>query len=74
MRGRGLKLTCRHHQDSTQNVAPMRGHGSERKSKVYNAGTADGLAYITSFSVFDFLMTCLDVFSLLEIMQKKNRK
>ena len=34
------------------------------KSKVYYAGAADGLAYITSFSVFDFLMTCLDVFSL----------
>lgn len=64
MRGRGLK----HHRHCSGGVAalspPMRGRGSERKSKVYNAGTADGLAYITSFSVFDFLMTCLDVFSL----------
>ncbi len=35
-----------------------------KKSKVYNARTTEGLAYITSFSVFDFLMTYLYLFSL----------
>ena len=40
--------------------------GVDRNEKVKSI--ADGLAYITSLSVFDFLMTCLDVFSLLEIM------
>ena len=74
MRGRGLKQSALNliHWDVVS--PPMRGRGLKRKSKVYKDGTADGLGYITSLSVFDFLMTCLVVFSLVEIMWKINRK